>query len=785
MSRWPAAWLRMCSSSPICRPCAASPSTSTGPVRSSSPASTGPARSRRKRWRSTASSSPTPSQNVRPGPSLSVENARAPLASSSTTHTAIDGEHTPVIGPTWPCSLPLSSAHLAAGEQRRGAVAVGGPALEQARGDAARAAAGRTTRSHAIGGPECRSTPSSRPATTSPARATVTARGRTRLERARAPRAFAASTRSPWRPQSASSSATASASPPAGGRQSTSTASAPWSRTAPARSRQPDVHRGHPLEHAAAHRLNPPRRGPTSPTSPRSSAPRPACAPSATSTCSPACPAPALDGDDAAAIAARRRPPALCGEAIAPALLAADPYAAGAAAVATNVSDIRAMGGRPLALVDTLVSPDRAHAGRVLDGLAWAAGLLGVPVAGGHLTIGGAPGAVGVLHGHARALLRAARRAPRRRAARRVLPRGPVPRPRAAALHVAARPRARAAPRRRRGARRGRRARALPRRPRRLDARRRRLAAAAARAHRRLRRDARPRRASRARPTSPLEHWLVTFPSFGFVLAAAPAARGAAAAARSRAAACAARPAARSTTPASCGSPPAARRPTSGTSPPSRSPVRGAERDRHRLVRAGRGSRRPRRRAPSPARGRSGRSGAGSSRPSASPPSSPAVRTAKRTSEPPSEPVAERRQHREPVALPEPAVAGERIQADGPADHAAVGADRVQRRRSSSSRRRGRRRAEHPLLGAEHGAADRVVQARARPRRRPARQRDRAAPQRPASSRPPRRSSLAKSRSHADRPEHAWQRAQPAAASRWSSPCSESIADTDRYTAAT
>ena len=88
----------------------------------------------------------------------------------------------------------------------------------------------------------------------------------------------------------------------------------------------------------------------------------------------------------------------LCGEAIAPALLAADPFAAGAAAVATNVADVRAMGGRPLALVDTLVSPDRAHAERVLDGLAWAAERLGVPVVGGHLTLGAPRGAVGLLH---------------------------------------------------------------------------------------------------------------------------------------------------------------------------------------------------------------------------------------------------------------------------------------------------------------------------------------------------------------------------------------------------
>jgi len=101
----------------------------------------------------------------------------------------------------------------------------------------------------------------------------------------------------------------------------------------------------------------------------------------------------ALDGDDAALVAHGDGQLVLCGEAIAPALLAADPFAAGAAAVATNVADVRAMGGRPLALVDTLVSPDRAHAERVLDGLAWAAGRLGVSVVGGHLTLG-APAAL-------------------------------------------------------------------------------------------------------------------------------------------------------------------------------------------------------------------------------------------------------------------------------------------------------------------------------------------------------------------------------------------------------
>ena len=98
-----------------------------------------------------------------------------------------------------------------------------------------------------------------------------------------------------------------------------------------------------------------------------------------------------IDGDDAALVPHGDEYLVVCGEAISPPFLLADPFGAGAAAVVTNVSDVRAMGGRPLALVDMLVSPDRAHAERVLDGLAWAADLLGVPVVGGHLTIGHAP----------------------------------------------------------------------------------------------------------------------------------------------------------------------------------------------------------------------------------------------------------------------------------------------------------------------------------------------------------------------------------------------------------
>jgi uncharacterized protein len=113
-----------------------------------------------------------------------------------------------------------------------------------------------------------------------------------------------------------------------------------------------------------------------------------------------------IDGDDAALVPHGDEYLVVCGEAISPPFLRADPYGAGSAAVVTNVSDIRAMGGRPLALVDMLVSPDREHAGRVLDGIAWAAGLLGVPVVGGHVTIGEVPSLSASCTGVARAPLR-------------------------------------------------------------------------------------------------------------------------------------------------------------------------------------------------------------------------------------------------------------------------------------------------------------------------------------------------------------------------------------------
>jgi selenophosphate synthetase-related protein len=118
------------------------------------------------------------------------------------------------------------------------------------------------------------------------------------------------------------------------------------------------------------------------------------------------------DGDDGAAIPHGDEYLIVCGEAIHPTFVRVNPRAAGAAAVVTNVSDVRAMGGRPLGLVDMLVSPDRGHAEAVLGGIVWAAELLGVDVVGGHLTLGHEPALSASCTGIARRPLRAANARP-------------------------------------------------------------------------------------------------------------------------------------------------------------------------------------------------------------------------------------------------------------------------------------------------------------------------------------------------------------------------------------
>ena len=60
------------------------------------------------------------------------------------------------------------------------------------------------------------------------------------------------------------------------------------------------------------------------------------------------------------------------------------PWFAGWSGVMVNLSDIAAMGGRPIAVVDALWARDAAAAAPVLQGLAAAAAAYGVPLVGGH-----------------------------------------------------------------------------------------------------------------------------------------------------------------------------------------------------------------------------------------------------------------------------------------------------------------------------------------------------------------------------------------------------------------
>lgn len=60
------------------------------------------------------------------------------------------------------------------------------------------------------------------------------------------------------------------------------------------------------------------------------------------------------------------------------------PWFAGYSGVMVNISDIYAMGGRPLAVVDALWSDGAINADKLLQGMAAASKVYGVPIVGGH-----------------------------------------------------------------------------------------------------------------------------------------------------------------------------------------------------------------------------------------------------------------------------------------------------------------------------------------------------------------------------------------------------------------
>lgn len=90
-------------------------------------------------------------------------------------------------------------------------------------------------------------------------------------------------------------------------------------------------------------------------------------------------------GDDAAAVSLAGTNVLVCGEALWPPFVAADPFGAGVAAVLTNVNDLAAMGAVPLGIIDTIVADDDV-ARRVLEGMRYACDIYAVPLLGGHLS---------------------------------------------------------------------------------------------------------------------------------------------------------------------------------------------------------------------------------------------------------------------------------------------------------------------------------------------------------------------------------------------------------------
>ena len=75
----------------------------------------------------------------------------------------------------------------------------------------------------------------------------------------------------------------------------------------------------------------------------------------------------------------------VCGEAMHPAFVSADPRAAGVAAVLANVNDLAAMGAVPRGIVNTVVAPAPVAA-EALKGMAEAAALYDVAILGGHIS---------------------------------------------------------------------------------------------------------------------------------------------------------------------------------------------------------------------------------------------------------------------------------------------------------------------------------------------------------------------------------------------------------------
>ena len=92
-------------------------------------------------------------------------------------------------------------------------------------------------------------------------------------------------------------------------------------------------------------------------------------------------------GDDCAAIPDGDGYLLLAIEGFISAFVAGDPWFAGWCGVMVNISDIAAMGGRPIAVVDAIWASGSEEGTPILDGLRDASAAFGVPIVGGHTNL--------------------------------------------------------------------------------------------------------------------------------------------------------------------------------------------------------------------------------------------------------------------------------------------------------------------------------------------------------------------------------------------------------------
>jgi len=112
-------------------------------------------------------------------------------------------------------------------------------------------------------------------------------------------------------------------------------------------------------------------------------------------------------GDDCAAIPDGDGFLLFAAEGMLESFVADDPWFAGYSAVMVNLSDVAAMGGRPIAVVDVLWAPGWEKTEAIWEGMAAASRAYGAPIVGGHTTLtksGGAFLAAAVL-GRAKRLI--------------------------------------------------------------------------------------------------------------------------------------------------------------------------------------------------------------------------------------------------------------------------------------------------------------------------------------------------------------------------------------------